>query len=217
MDILKIAQMRKATKAYDPNYQINENQLTNIKMLLRLAPSSTNSQPWQFYIAQTQEGKARIAESCVQYPANESLINSAALTIVFCVKNQMDEEYLQSIVEQEKRDGRYRNDTSVAERSLASKQLFWQIHKTQLQDEAGWLERQVYLNLGQFLLGVAAMGIDATPIEGFDKNILNENLNLSKKSLTSCVLVSLGRAASDDINQSLPKSRRPIEEIITVI
>lgn len=38
------------------------------------------------------------------------------------------------------------------------------------------MAKQVYLNVGNFLLGVAAMGLDAVPIEGFDARCSTLNL-----------------------------------------
>ncbi|MDI5829656.1 isocitrate/isopropylmalate family dehydrogenase, partial [Salmonella enterica subsp. enterica serovar Kentucky] len=34
-----------------------------VKTLLQYSPSSTNSQPWHFIVASTEEGKARVAKS----------------------------------------------------------------------------------------------------------------------------------------------------------
>jgi nitroreductase/dihydropteridine reductase len=40
------------------------------------------------------------------------------------------------------------------------------MHRKELKDDDQWMAKQVYLNVGNFLLGVAAMGLDAVPIEG---------------------------------------------------
>ena len=41
------------------------------------------------------------------------------------------------------------------------------IYRKELKDDDQWMAvKQVYLNVGNFLLGVAAMGLDAVPIEG---------------------------------------------------
>jgi nitroreductase/dihydropteridine reductase len=61
MDIDKIASTRYTTKAYDTHKRIDTTQLEQIETLLRFAPSSTNSQPWHFVIAGSDEGKGRIA------------------------------------------------------------------------------------------------------------------------------------------------------------
>ncbi len=47
---------------------------------------------------------------------------------------------------------------------------------------SGW-RKQVYLNVGNFLLGVAAMGLDAVPIEGVDFAILDEEFDLKAQGL----------------------------------
>ncbi len=77
--------------------------------------------------------------------------------------------------------------------------------------------KQVYLALGGLLLGAAMLGIDATPMEGFDSRELDLALGLREKGLTSVVLVSLGVKSDKDFNASLPKSRLPRDEIFTFI
>ena len=57
--------------------------------------------------------------------------------------------------------------------------------------------------------------IDATPIEGFDPKILNEELGLRENGLTSVVLVALGYRSEEDFNAKLAKSRLPAEEIFS--
>ena len=81
------------------------------------------------------------------------------------------------------------------------------------------MEKQVYLNIGSFLLGVASLGIDATPMEGIDVKALDEEFGLRAKGYTSLVAVSLGYRTESDFNSpdKTPKSRLPESEIFTVI
>lgn len=97
--------------------------------------------------------------------------------------------------------------------------LFSNIHKELLKDEQHWLEKQVYLNIGQFLLGVAVLDIDACPVEGIDVKILDEEFGLTEKGLTSIATVSLGYRAESDFNdpKKTPKSRLSFDEILTLI
>ena len=67
------------------------------------------------------------------------------------------------------------------------------------------------------LLGAGALGVDATPIEGFDAAVLNQTLGLHEKGLTATLIVSLGYRAEDDFNRKLPKSRLPLEAVLTEI
>ncbi len=71
--------------------------------------------------------------------------------------------------------------------------------------------------MGSLLLGSAALGIDAVPMEGFDVKVLNEELGLTEKGFTAVTLVPLRYKANDDFNAQLPKSRLSEEEVFTTI
>ena len=94
---------------------------------------------------------------------------------------------------------------------------FVNMHRYDNKDLQYWCEKQVYLNMGSFLLGVAELGIDAVPMEGFDAKVLDEELGLREKGFTSIGIVSVGYHAESDFNAKLPKSRLSKEEIIEVI
>ena len=63
MDIVSVALARYSTKAFDASKKLTAEQAANLKTLLRYSPSSTNSQPWHFIVASTDEGKARVAKA----------------------------------------------------------------------------------------------------------------------------------------------------------
>ena len=71
------------------------------------------------------------------------------------------------------------------------------------------------LALGTLLPGAATLGIDACPMEGFDQNVLDEELGLRARGFTSSVIVSLGYSSAEDFNAKLPKSRLPLETVLT--
>ncbi|HBY2368075.1 TPA: hypothetical protein MIS09_11780 [Klebsiella pneumoniae] len=73
------------------------------------------------------------------------------------------------------------------------------------------------LAVGNFLLGVAAMGLDAVPIEGVDFAILDEEFDLKAQGYTSLVVVPVGHHSVEDFNATLPKSRLPQSTTITEI
>lgn len=57
MRITDFATQRRTTKAFDPSRKLSDEQIAEVQTLLQYAPSSTNSQPWHFIIASTDEGK----------------------------------------------------------------------------------------------------------------------------------------------------------------
>ena len=63
----------------------------------------------------------------------------------------------------------------------------------------------------------ATLGIDACPMEGFDPRVLDEELGLRARGLSSVALVSLGYRSADDFNAKLPKSRLPAETVLSEI
>ena len=216
MDISRFSLSRHTCKAYDQNMKIPQDQVEQIKTLLRFAPSSVNSQPWHFIIASSEEGKERIAKSTQQgvYSANVQKILNASHVLVFCARTKMDDAHIARLLAQEEADGRFPTQEGK-ETQNKGRNYYANQHRFELKDAQHWMEKQVYLALGTLLLGAAAMGIDATPIEGFDAQLLNEELGLKDKGMTSVVLAALGYRSQDDFNAKLPKSRLPMGEVIS--
>ena len=67
------------------------------------------------------------------------------------------------------------------------------------------------------LLGAAAHGLDATPIEGFDSKVLDAELGLRERGFTSVVILSLGYRSEADFNAGLSKSRLPASQVFTFL
>ncbi|ACR68206.1 oxygen-insensitive NAD(P)H-dependent nitroreductase NfsB [Edwardsiella ictaluri] len=215
MDIISAAQSRYSTKVFDADRKLSRGDLDSVKALLRLSPSSTNSQPWHFILAGSDAGKARIASTTVgSYEFNRCKVLEASHVVVFCAKTEIDEAYLQRLLQQEQADGRFATPQAM-EAQHKGRAYFASMHRDTLQDAGQWMTRQVYLNLGNFLLGLAALHIDAVPIEGFDSAALDAEFGLPQQGLTSVVLVALGYHSAEDFNAALPKSRLPLSEILT--
>ncbi len=80
MDIIKLLQSRYTTKVYDPSFRLSEEQLATIKDVLRLSPSSINSQPWAFELIEDEALKSVLAE---ESRSNLERVKKASLLIVF--------------------------------------------------------------------------------------------------------------------------------------
>jgi nitroreductase/dihydropteridine reductase len=218
MSLKEIAEKRYATKVFDPEKKIPDELFAQFLSLLRLAPSSVNSQPWHFVIAHTEEGKARLRRGTRESNAfNDAKIEKASHVILFCVKTDIDDDYLDHILAREERDGRFAGPSFKKEDMQKGRIRFTNLHRNELKDARHWMEKQVYLNLGTVLLGAAALGIDAVPLEGIDRNALDEELGLRQRGCAAVVMVALGYRAESDFNAALPKSRRPAEEVFTFL
>ena len=216
-DILPFARVRYTAKAYDPARKIPAPVIEQLRELLRLTPSSVNSQPWHFVIASTDEGKSRIARATHgPYAYNAPKILNASHVFVLCTRHTLTDAHIDAVIEQEARDGRYPNPQA---RQTRRESLFGyaDAHRYTRRDAQAWMEKQTYIALGTLLLGAAALELDATPMEGFDNAVLDHELGLPAKGWISTAVVSLGYHGADDFNASLPKSRFPAEALFTDI
>jgi nitroreductase/dihydropteridine reductase len=219
MKITDILNWRYSTKEFDTSKKISNEDLEQIKALLQMSSSSTNIQPWHFIIAGTEEGKKRIAKGTQGfYQFNEAKVMEASHVIVFCAKTEADETYMKHLLEVEDKDGRYPNE-EIKQMVFGARNIFANMHKYDYKDQQHWMEKQVYLNIGNLLLGAAALKIDTLPMEGLDMKALDEEFNLREKGFTAVSVVSLGYRTETDFNtpDKTPKSRLPQEEILTII
>ncbi|HAT3810510.1 TPA: oxygen-insensitive NAD(P)H nitroreductase [Morganella morganii] len=217
MTITQAVMQRYSTKSFDPAKKISDEVMNSIKTLLRYSPSSVNIQPWHFIIAASEEGKNRIAVSTHPgFEFNTAKITDASHVVLLCAKTDVDEAYMNSVLEQEDKDGRYATPEHKAMNNNG-RTFFVNLHKETLGDLPHWAAKQVFLNMGTLLLGVSALGVDAVPMEGMDFNTLDTEFGLSAKGLAPVAVVSLGYRKEDDFNAALPKSRLPEAQIMTVI
>ncbi|NOQ28009.1 MAG: oxygen-insensitive NAD(P)H nitroreductase [Bacteroidales bacterium] len=219
MNISEILNWRYSTKEFDATKKISNEDLEQVKALLQMSPSSTNIQPWHFIIADSKEGKERVAKGTQGFfQFNEQKVNDASHVIVFCARTDADNNYMLHLLEQEEKDGRYPND-EIKQMVFGARNIFANIHRYDLKDIQHWMEKQVYMNMGNLLLGVAALGIDALPMEGLDMKSIDEEFALREKGFTAIGVISLGYRTENDFNDpgKTPKSRLPEEEIFTIL
>ena len=218
MQLIEALSRRYATKAFDPMKKLPQEVVEQLLAVLRLSPSSTNIQPWHFIVASTDEGKARLAKGAGgNYSYNASKIINASHVVLFCARTQIDEAHLQNVLAAEERDGRFATKPEVKAAAHNTRLAYLNEHKYAKKDVPHWLEKQVYLNMGSFLLGAGLLGIDAVPMEGIDQAVLDAEFGLNERDLTALTAVALGYRAGTDFNAGLPKSRLAADDIFTLI
>jgi nitroreductase/dihydropteridine reductase len=215
MDLTAVSKARYTTKAFDPERTVPAETIDTLLAILRQSPSSVNSQPWHFVVAGTPEGKALVAKGVEgAYAYNEPKVLNASHVVVLCARSDMDPGHMAAVLAQEEQDGRFPNADAKAGQHK-TREMYVNLHRHEGKDLQHWMEKQVYLSLGTLLLAAGALGIDATPMEGFDFRKLDAALGLRDKGLTSLVLVALGYRSDKDFNAKLPKSRLPAETVFT--
>ncbi|TCB79298.1 oxygen-insensitive NAD(P)H nitroreductase [Acinetobacter sp. ANC 3781] len=215
MDLLNVSKTRYTTKAYDPIRKIPKEQIACLLEILRLTPSSINIQPWHFFIADNQAAKERIAKALVgKYAYNAPKVLDSSHTILFCTKADISEQHLDNLLAQDDISGRFK-DEKAKQGQKDSRSGYVNYYRNEKGDIQRWAENQTFIALGQILLAAGIEGIDATPIGGFDEQIINDELQLTEKGLVPSVLLTLGYRSENDFNAQLPKSRLDKEQIFT--
>ncbi|MFT4202649.1 MAG: NAD(P)H-dependent oxidoreductase [Chitinophagaceae bacterium] len=199
MDFLTLAESRYTTKKYNANAKIAEEKIQHLKEIIRLSPSSIDSQPWKFVFIADEKTKQALAS--VSY-SNEQKINGASHLVVFGVIDTIEkfEEQIRQNLPQAAVD--YYNTflKPLPEPEIKS-----------------WLQHQVYLSLGFFLSACASMGIDSTPMEGIKNAEYDKILQLD--GYKTLFAVAIGYRNPEDTNQpsNTPKLRLPLEQVVQSI
>ena len=196
MSFLEIAQKRYATKAYR-NEKISEAKIKELAEILRLAPSSVNSQPWKFVIVGDEALKADLAAHSF---FNEQKIKDASHLVVLFAYDDIAafETYFKANQPQPVVD-------------------YYQSLKAGGEERAKvWFQKQVYLATGFLLAACGVEGIDATPMEGFDPAYYDQKLQV--KGLKPVLAVAIGYHNEADGNHpsKTPKKRLPLKEVVEI-
>ncbi|MEG0746349.1 MAG: oxygen-insensitive NAD(P)H nitroreductase [Acinetobacter sp.] len=215
MDTLVTAKTRYATKAYNAEKKIPQTQFEKLLEVLRFSPSSVNIQPWHFLVAESDQAKQRIASALTgNYVYNAAKVLHSSHTLVFCTRTDISAEYLEQLLQQDDASGRFK-DEAAKQGQRDTRHGYVEFYRNELKNLSSWMENQTYLALGQLLFAAGLEGIDATPMEGFDRDTLNKEFKLTEKGLKASVIVALGYRSDSDFNAKLPKSRLPDQVIFT--
>lgn len=199
MDFRSIAEERYTTKKYDATKKISDSQIEDLKHILKLSPSSINSQPWLFTFVSNKQIKDQLADASY---SNASKIKDASHLVVFSVLDNLEE--FEKRVEENLHEG--------------SIKFYKQVVKPQPEEKTiNWLSQQVYITLGFFLAACATMKIDSTPMEGIEPKKYKEILKIENHKVLFSV--ALGHRHLEDNTQPslVGKSRLGTDVVIQSI
>jgi nitroreductase / dihydropteridine reductase len=204
MSITTALHWRYATKRMNGT-KIPQEKLENILNAISLAPSSFGLQPYTILVI---ENKA-LLEKIKPIARNQPQITEASALVVFATWDYITEERINDYIK------RIATERNASEESLESLQ---DTLENQLNNSAAenfiWNSKQAYIALGVGLLAAAEEKIDSTPMEGFNKESLDELLKLKEKGLRSTVIMTLGyRDSKNDYLVNLKKVRREKEKL----
>lgn len=193
-EILKAFQFRHATKKFDDKKEIPEEDFQFILETARLSPSSFGYEPWKIIVVQNKE----IREKLMPFTwGGQGQLPTASHFVLILSRNGKDMHF----------DAPYiQNKMKANGLSEESQKKRYSIYKTfqesdfhLLESERAmfdWSSKQSYIALANLMTSAALIGIDSCPIEGFDKEkveqVLKEEGILTGDNLELSVMAAFG-------------------------
>ncbi|UOB18306.1 nitroreductase family protein [Abyssalbus ytuae] len=176
----------------------------------RLAPSSSGLQPYKIFVISDK----KLLEQIRGFSFNQSQVTECSHLLVFAAWDgysfeRMGEVFLRTVKERGLPDNKMEDYHN----------MLWGLYEP-LGNE--WHQnhtaKQAYIAFAMAIAAAAEQKVDATPMEGFDRELMDELLELKKHGLKSAVMLTLGyRDEKDDWLVNLKKVRTPKEEFIIEI
>lgn len=210
--VLQAMHFRHATKEYDPSRKISEEDFQYILQAGQLSPSSLGSEPWKFLVIQDAELREKMMD--VAPGAVEKLKTASHFVVILARKGvRYDSEYL---LQHMKNVQHYPDDMLDM---ITEQYMYFQQSKNILESERtlhDWSAKQTYIALGNMLSAAAMIGIDSTPMEGFQSDnldaLLEEEDLLEDGAYSASVLAAFGYRKQDPPRS---KTRRSLEDVVT--
>lgn len=204
-NFIKHQNWRYATKKFDASKKISDHDLDILKEAIRLSSSSYGLQPYKVIIVENPE----IRKQLQPVAWGQSQIVDASHLFVFAnMVNLGDKEidtYIANIAE----------TRGIPAENIAGYGDFMKSKITSLPEDVknNWTSKQTYLALGNLLNAAAELQIDATPMEGFESEKVNQILGLEKMGLNASLIATVGYRHEEDHTQHNIKVRKSKQEL----
>lgn len=207
--LLEKLNWRYATKKMDPSKRVEPEKLELILEAIRMAPTSSGTQPFEVFVVKNPELRDKIR--AVGW--DQAQITEASDLLVFAAWDNYSTDRIDGVVAQME-DERGKSEMLTG--------YFENLKGMYLPRDAevnyNHAARQAYIALGFALIAAAEAGVDSTPMEGFDPEQVDEILGLKEKGLRSVILLPVGyRQEDQDWLVNMKKVRKSKETLITEI
>lgn len=200
---------RYATKKMDASKTVPQDKVNAIIEAVRLAPTSSGTQPFELIVVTNPEIRAQISEAAM----GQAQITDGSHLLVFAAWDTYTEDRIDA----------------VTQLNVAARGDLPLIHGYYDNLKANYLPReaevnyahaarQAYIALGIALVAAAEQEVDSTPMEGFSSDAVDSILGLRERGLRSVVLMPLGyREEAGDWLLPMPKVRKSRESMVTEV
>lgn len=209
MELLDKLKWRYAAKAMNGE-KVPQEKVDNIIEAISLAPTSSGLQPFEVYVITNQEVKEKIRPIAW----NQSVITDCSHLLVFAAWDTYTADRINKQFDLTNEVRGFKNEGWENYRQM----LLNSYPQKDAEVNFNHAAKQAYIAFANALVAAAFEEVDATPIEGFSPEALDEILGLKEKGLRSCVILTLGyRQADKDWLVNLKKVRKSKADLITEI
>ncbi|APW65581.1 MULTISPECIES: NAD(P)H-dependent oxidoreductase [Arcobacteraceae] len=197
---------RHACKVFDETKKISDEDMNYILEAGRKSPSSFGMEPWKFLVITNEELKAKLRPACwnqVQVTSCSHLV--LVLAAIDAVKPEfgiVERKFKRRAMPQEKLDFYLGLYADHLKETLSSDENVY-----------SWTARQTYIAAGNMMTAAGIKGIDSCPIEGYEKEKVEEILGLDTTKYQLSVVLPFGYR----INEQSSQEREKLEDIVEFI
>jgi nitroreductase / dihydropteridine reductase len=205
MQLIEALQWRYAVKRMNGE-KVPAEKIEKILDAIRLSASSMGLQPYTILVIENEALRKQIQPAAYNQP---QIVEGSHL-LVFAAWDDVTEAHVDAYLN----DIAAQRGVSLESLDQFRAMLMNIVNGRSKAEKYEWSARQAYIALGTALTAAAVEEVDATPMEGFDPNQVDEILGLKAKGLRSVAILPLGyRDADNDYMFGAPKVRRDKREL----
>lgn len=206
MSLIEALNWRYATKKMNGE-TVSQDKVDQIIEAAHLAPTSSGLQPFKVIVVTNQALKEKIKPIAF----NQSQITDCSHLLVFAAWDNYTEERIRKVF------AHTNSERGLPESTTADylNTLLGMYTTRDAETNFNHAARQSYIGFGAAIAQAAMLKVDATPMEGFLADQLDEMLGLNELGLRSTTILPLGyRDAEGDWLVNLKKVRTPLNEFV---
>lgn len=207
--VLEALRWRYATKQFDSSKKIPQDTWELIEESLVLTPSSFGLQPWKFVVVNDEETRKKLLAESWGQPQVTDASHFVVLTSLTDLNKDDIEKWVTRMAEVQ---GKSADDLAPLKGMISGFS-----ERMSVEERHEWNVRQSYIALGQLMTTVAAMGIDACPMEGISPTAYDRILGLENSRYKTVVACAIGYRSDADKYATTPKARFEKSQVIETI
>ena len=197
---------RHACKVFDETKKISQDDIKYILEAGRKSPSSFGMEAWKFLVVTNEALKAKLRPVCWD---QVQITSCSHLVIVLAGIESVKPEF-----------GEVKKRFQRREMPQETLDFYMSIYASHLSDTLSsdekieaWTAKQSYIALGNMMSAAAILAIDSCPIEGFEKEKVEEILELDISKYRLSVVVPFGYR----LNEQSTQMRLDFDEVVAFI